>query len=130
QVWSNTVPRRLIASAPAPAAPVVWTGTSKGSAPAPARVRASTKRPDPAAPAAAPVQGRAFVQVGAFADPANARRARLRLEALGLPVTTRRLQRGGRPLTRVLAGPVAGAQLRAVLGAARAAGYRDAFVTR
>jgi hypothetical protein len=46
------------------------------------------------------------VPLGAFADPANARRLVQRLEASGLPVTTRDATTAdGRRLTRVLAGP-------------------------
>jgi hypothetical protein len=54
----------------------------------------------------APAAADYTVPVGAFADPANATRMVQRLEAAGLPVTTRdATAAGGQRLTRVLAGP-------------------------
>lgn len=78
------------------------------------------------APASKPVAtttGR-FVQVGSYAEAANADRAAARLRAMGLQVA--RGQSGG--LQIVATGPFAeGAPLARALGAVRAAGYRDAF---
>ena len=82
------------------------------------------------APQAAPVQrvaGR-FVQVGAFADQGNADAAIRRLQAAGLPVSVQRTSSRGRPVQVILAGPFADpAALSQGLGAARSAGFGDAF---
>lgn len=73
------------------------------------------------------VAGR-FVQVGAFADPANADATIRRLQAAGLPVSVQRSISKGKPVQVILAGPFADpGALSQGLGAARAAGFRDAF---
>lgn len=65
-----------------------------------------------------------WLQVGAFADPANAQRALARLGALGLPRATLAVK-GGR-LKAVLAGPFDDrAAFDAALGALRQAGFAD-----
>ena len=87
--------------------------------------RVSTRATPPAAPRA--LSGR-FVQVGAFADPANAERTIRRLQAAGLPVSVQRSSSKGKPVQVILAGPFGNpAALSQGLGAARAAGFRDAF---
>lgn len=91
-------------------------------APAPSTIAAT---PAPA-PAAAP--GHRYVQVGTYGEAANAQRAVARLQALGLPATTRSVTQGGRSLTVVSAGPFGDASaLQAALRAARNSGYSDAF---
>jgi cell division septation protein DedD len=73
----------------------------------------------------------AYVQVGSFANPANAAATTARLQALGLPVAEGRLTRGGRLLTVVLTGPFSTSiAVNSALGRARAAGFSDAFVRR
>lgn len=69
-----------------------------------------------------------FVQVGTYGDPANAARAEAALRGLGLPVAVSRITRDGRALQVVAAGPLTADALQAALGAARAAGYGDAFI--
>jgi hypothetical protein len=65
-----------------------------------------------------------WLQVGAFADPANADRALARLGALGLPRATLAVN-GGR-LKAVLAGPFEGrAAFDAALGTLRQAGFGE-----
>jgi cell division septation protein DedD len=69
-----------------------------------------------------------FVQVGAFANPANADGAIRRLQAAGLPVSTSNVTRKGTLMRVVLAGPFASSTaLSQGLGIARSAGFRDAF---
>lgn len=85
----------------------------------------------PTAPVAvaAPVASGAgsFVQIGAFADPANAERALQTLGRLGLPAS---VGVGGR-LKVVLAGPFgSAAELSNAMALLRQNGYRDAFPTR
>jgi len=79
--------------------------------------------------AQAPVaSGHRFVQVGTFADPANAERTAARLQALGLPVGFANLTHNGTQMRVVAAGPFATeAELQAALRAARGAGFSDAF---
>ncbi|MGR3631090.1 MAG: SPOR domain-containing protein [Limimaricola soesokkakensis] len=90
--------------------------------------RVST-RSAPVAPAVA-AQGR-FVQIGAFAQSANADRAAARLRAMGLPVAHGRVTKGGTEMRIVATGPFAdAATLGRVLGSVRKAGYADAFARR
>lgn len=154
-VWTQTVPRRLIdrrsgrdmtaynpnlvypytdlatqvrAAVPVgDRATVSTSGTQKAKpqrqvAAAP---RVSTRATAPSAPKA--LTGR-FVQVGAFADPANAERTIRRLQAAGLPVSVQRSSSKGKPVQVILAGPFGNAAtLSQGLTAARSAGFRDAF---
>lgn len=89
--------------------------------------------PSPA-PAAAPdarpgVGPGGYVQVGVFADPANAGAAIARLTALGLPVASATGRSGGRAVKAIMAGPFASAaDLHAALATARRAGYADAYI--
>lgn len=92
-----------------------------------ARVEQVSTRAAPPPPVAARVAGR-FVQVGAFADPANASRVVGRLQAAGLPVSIQRTISKGKPVQVILAGPFTDAAATSHgLSAARAAGFRDAF---
>jgi hypothetical protein len=97
QVWTRDVPARA-------AAPVAaGQSSTRGEAPG----------------------DRHYVQVGAFAVPGNAVRARETLRAIGLP--TARAETAG--LTMVFAGPFATEdEARIAQGAARGAGYGDAFI--
>ncbi|PQV59324.1 sporulation related protein [Defluviimonas denitrificans] len=71
--------------------------------------------------------GGAFVQIGAFGDPANAERAIATLNGLGLPVS---VGVGGR-LKVILAGPFASAaEVRDAVTLLRRNGYPDAYPTR
>jgi hypothetical protein len=107
-VWSETVPRRLIA--------------------APAARRASGRVSTKGAPQAGTAASHRYVQVGLFGLPANAKAAKARLRALGLPVAVARSRSKGREAQIVFAGPFATqAQLNSALGAVRKAGYGDAF---
>lgn len=88
--------------------------------------RASVARTEAAKPA---VAGRFFVQVGSFAQPANAEGAAGRLAALGLPVARSEGRIGGKPVQVILAGPFGDSgAAAAALRAARGAGFGDAFV--
>ncbi|OYX40899.1 MAG: hypothetical protein B7Z02_17610 [Rhodobacterales bacterium 32-67-9] len=91
-------------------------------------IAATVAKPAPAASGQVPAGAGRYVQVGVFADPANADRAIARLKALGLPVASAMSKKGGKPIKAVLAGPFANADdLQAALVAARQSGYRDAF---
>ncbi len=99
QVWTQTVPRRLIDMAPV------------------------AKAPQPKA-----VSGR-YVQVGMFGVPSNAQRTSSRLQQAGYPVRMANAAKGGRSYQIVLAGPFGSSQkLAAALNAVRNAGFRDAFI--
>ena len=95
--------------------------------PATPRVSTRAAAPTPAPAPARQIAGR-FVQVGAFADPANAQRTIQRLQAAGLPVSVQRSSSKGKPVQVILAGPfeTQGA-LAQGLDRSRAAGFRDAF---
>lgn len=72
-----------------------------------------------------------WVQVGAFAQPANAERAVANLKNLGLPVARTTLTVGGKKLSAILAGPFATPDdLAAALDRLRKAGFAEAFPRR
>lgn len=154
-VWTQTVPRRLIdrrsgrdmtdfnpnlvypntdlaaqvrAGVPARnSASLSTSGGATASAPqrevSQPRISSRTAPPQPRKTATG-----GFVQVGAFADPANADRAIRRLQGAGLPVAVQNVSSKGKTVRVILAGPFANpSALSQGLGAARAAGFRDAF---
>lgn len=83
-----------------------------------------------AKPRAVPSAAR-IVQVGSFADAANARRAAQQIANLGLPARIGKVRSKGRTLMVVQAGPFAGAQDTArALQKVRRAGYGDAFARK
>ena len=95
-----------------------------------AQARVSTRTvapqatPVPRATAAPAVRGHRYVQVGSFADPANASRLIARLQAAGLPAASGRS--GG--LKVVAAGPFASAaDLSRALQIVRGMGFSDAY---
>ncbi len=72
-----------------------------------------------------------YVQVGTFANPANAEAAAQRLIALGLPARRGTVTRNGQELTVIVAGPFASqSALGSALSVVRGAGYSDAFLRR
>jgi hypothetical protein len=67
----------------------------------------------------------AFIQIGAFGNPANAQGAAARLAAAGLPVASQQ----AKGLKVILAGPFASAaEAQQALGIVRGAGFGDAFI--
>ncbi len=117
RIWTRTVPMRLTDAARAKPA--------RAQAPIAARTLSGKSVAQPQA--TAPL----YVQVGVFGVPENARRAIARLQRLGLPVSSRSLERGGHSYQVVLAGPFsAAAPLNAALARAREAGFADAFPRR
>ena len=138
-VWSQTVPRRLIdrttgrdmtAANPNLQYPYTDLATQVRADVAVGPVATVSTRATPQAVQARQpqqVSGR-FVQVGAFADQTNANAAVRRLQAAGLPVSIQRSSSKGRAVQVILAGPFGDpGALSQGLGAARAAGFRDAF---
>lgn len=74
-------------------------------------------------------QRRCYVQLGAFADPANVNRAKASLRDMSLPVATQQMTlRDGRVLTGVLAGPFTAAQAEKAVLQIRKAGFRSALL--
>lgn len=134
QVWTNQVPAQtLTATTPASARVIVSTPMVQYREAAqqplvlPVSARPSTKSVAPVA--AAPVASAArYVQVGTFGVAGNAEAAKARLRALGLPVSSARITRSGRPMTIVYAGPMPGGDAGAALGSVRAAGFGDAIL--
>lgn len=129
-IWTRNVPAELVAAPPPRRVlPIIGNLIPAGKGPnrAAGEVVVSTKN-EPTASAAAPVQaprGAAYVQVGAFKQPANAEAAIARLAAAGLPVASQT----GRGMKVVLAGPFASAAEAAqALSVARGAGFGEAFL--
>ena len=119
QVWTRKVPAKLVADKTKKAAPQVTVST-KSAATDPIAVQ-------PRAKAAA--AGGAYVQVGTFGQPDNAKGASARLQALGLPVAISKITKGGKALQIVLAGPFGtGAEAQQALSALRGSGFGDAFI--
>ncbi len=111
-VWTRDAPAQLVdQNAPR--------GTVQGAKPR--TVSVSSKSEDG--------QSGSYVQVGTFGKPSNAQGASSRLAGMGLPVAQQRINKGGKALQVVLAGPFAsGSEAHAALIAARRAGFSDAFV--
>jgi len=131
-IWTNTVPRRLInratgrdMAAKYPKLIYPFTNMSEQTAYLAKKRRAVvSSKSAPPRPAAQVVTGR-YVQVGVFAQEANARNSAARLQRAGLPVRYGSSRRG----KAVLAGPFTSqAQLNRALAAARRAGFGDAFI--
>lgn len=120
QVWTNTVPRRLIKrKVRVRKVAQTTTGTT---------TRISTKSVEPKKAAAK--TGR-FVQVGTFGDADNAARTTSRFRAAGLPVSSQSITRKGKRYQVVFLGPFgASGQAQAGLTAARRAGFSDAFFVK
>lgn len=86
--------------------------------------RATTPRSKPVA------TGSRYIQVGSFGVASNAQRTANRLRALGLPVRSATIRRGGRSLKVIYAGPIASHQAGSALSRVRRAGFGDAFLRR
>lgn len=92
------------AAAPAPVMPV----PAAIAAAAPERKAAALPKPaavPPPLPVGTAAQGRFLVSLGAYADAGNAQALAARVRRLGFPVATQTMQVGGKPATRVEAGP-------------------------
>jgi len=142
QVWSQETPARDVY---APAPKTFWQtlfGSSQKKATvivpqAPVAVapstRISTKSTAPATTPrvqAAPANLR-YVQVGAFGVATNADKSIARLTSMGVPVSSQMLNRGGKSIKVVMAGPFGSTQQTMnALGSIRAAGYSDAFARK
>ena len=111
QVWTRDIPAKLVT---APQAAVTF---------------APNRTAVPAMSASTLPAAQSYVQVGTFAQPANAAGAQSRLSALGLPVSTSKTMRKGRVFEVVYAGPFATpAEARSALATSRNAGFSDAIL--
>ncbi|WP_054006894.1 SPOR domain-containing protein [Cypionkella psychrotolerans] len=118
QLWTQKVPAQLITD--------VQKAKTRKHKPV-ASVTVSSSGQAEVAPKA--VRGGAWVQIGTFGVAANAAGAAAQLQALGLPVAKSKLQRGGKDLQIVMAGPFgSGADAQAALRIARGAGFGDAYI--
>jgi hypothetical protein len=118
QLWTQKVPAQLITD--------VQKAKTHKRKPV-ASVTVSSMGQTEAAPKAA--RGGAWVQIGTFGVPANAAGAAAQLQALGLPVAKSKLNRGGKALQIVMAGPFgSGADAQAALRMVRGAGFGDAYI--
>jgi hypothetical protein len=130
QVWTNTVPRKLITVKRvrvAQAPQIRMTASTKAMAPRVQRGTGAVKTRAVAPQQTGTLRHR-YIQVGTFGVAANAQKTAARLQAVGLPVQMVNIKKGGKPLQIVVAGPFGSpAQLSAGMNAARRAGFRDAF---
>lgn len=148
QVWTNTVPaypvetgvrltfwQQLFGTGPKTVQrTVVYTQPTATVTSPDQGLRVSTKS---VAPVSTPVarqaiaSGLRYVQVGTFGVPSNADKSIARLSAMGMPVSSQILNRNGKQLKMVLAGPFASPeQTLQALGQARSVGYSDAFARK
>lgn len=111
QIWTRDVPADLVVAKPQKVATTRVT-VSTMSAPAPQ------------------VGGHgSYVQIGTFGQPENAAAVRATLTQLGLPVSTAKIDRKGKVLQVVYAGPFgSAAAAQAALVQARGAGFTDAIL--
>lgn len=120
EVWTQETPAQLVADVKAQKA---------GKRRAVIRKSTSNAPPKTTAPRVANSRNGYYVQVGTFGVSANAQGTAARLSRMGLPVAASRINRNGRALQIVMAGPFAKAdQAQAALQAARRAGFGDAFI--
>lgn len=93
--------------------------------------RSAPKAKQPQAAASTPSQalaGKRYVQVGTYANPANAQAAAQKVVRLGMPARIGKHRKGGKSYMTVQAGPFNGSKaMQTAMGRLRGAGYRDAF---
>ena len=119
QIWTNTVPRKLLREKKAASRHTVARAAPLG------RIVASSR-----GTLAMPNTG-AFIQLGTFAQPQNAAGVLAWLHRAGLNGAVRHTKLHGLPVQMILAGPFAGpVSLDRALQQIRSAGYGDAFVRR
>ncbi len=112
KVWSQQVPAQQVATYPA-----------ANTKPAKTKTTVSTNTNTAAASLSY------YVQVGTFGVPENAAGAALRLSSLGLPTAKGNLNKNGKALQIVYAGPFGtAAEAQSALSAARSVGFSDAFI--
>ena len=115
QIWTRDIPAQLV------------TDKAKKKKAKKVTVSTSNAATEPAPRVAA--KGGAWVQVGTFGVATNAQGAAQRLSAMGLPVAKSKLNKSGKALEIVLAGPFGSvADAQAALSIARTAGFGDAFL--
>lgn len=132
QVWTNTVPRRLVrlpAAQPRYVQPQHIARSPAETRTAPLRL--STRSAPGAAETKLTVTPRHYVRAATYADAAQARAAAQRLAAAGLPARVGRVSRKGTTHQVVLAGPyVAATEARAALAKVQGAGFAGARLSR
>lgn len=129
-VWTNTVPRRLVAVSTSQDTRrrVVLRKTASGQR---ATVASVSTKGAPITRKAVSAASHRYVQVGSYGNAANASKTIARLRGMGLPVRVSKTNSGGRILQTVMAGPFnRQASLNSALAATRRAGYRDAILRR
>ena len=116
QIWTQEVPAQLVTNKATKKMGKTVSVATRNAPTEPVQPRAKSGR-------------RVWLQVGTFGVPANASGAAQRLQALGLPVAKSKLNKGGKALEIVLAGPFgSAADAQAALSMARNAGFGDAFL--
>ena len=132
-IWTRTLPRKLyvkdtgrVVNNLFPELRYPYTSMADQNA-AMGLTTSSRSKPAAATAPKAAAKGR-YVQVGMFANPANAQRAAQRIAAAGLPARLGTLKKGSKSYRLVLAGPFASGQINAAVAKARSAGFADAYV--
>lgn len=115
QIWTRDVPAQLV--------------TDKATKKKTKKVTVSTRNAPTESVQPRVKSGGVWLQVGTFGVPANAQGAAQRLASMGLPVAKSKMNKGGKALEIVLAGPFgSAADAQAALSMARNAGFGDAFL--
>ncbi len=105
-VWTQEVPRRLVRTPATAQVVVVPMGTAKSPAEATRKgLFVVSTRSDPNAAVRTSSSGRKYIRVGTFTDPGKAQDTARTLSASGLPIRMGKVNRKGRMLPVVLAGP-------------------------
>ncbi|MEW2915039.1 SPOR domain-containing protein [Leisingera sp. JC11] len=132
QIWTNGVPRKLVALPPD--RPTVILPRDARVSPAEAQPKGLRLSTRSAPGAAAPEQlatSRRYVRAATYADPAEAKAAARKLAASGLTVRLGSVSRKGQPYKVVLAGPYRDkAQAAAALAKVQRAGFSGARLSK
>lgn len=130
QVWSNTVPRTLVAVPTQARIVTTQHSTARAQDPQTVVTRVSTRSgPAPARSGPATNDQRLYVRVAIYAAEGDARAVAQSLARTGLPMHLGTIRSSGNKV--VLVGPFAsGAQAKAALRQVRAAGYRGARLNK
>lgn len=124
-IWQEGTPRKLVeVEVPKPRS----AGLFQPRRQAAKTLTTGTKRVKAARSVGAARASHRYVQVGGFANPNNARKVIMKLQRMGLTVSSTTSRTG---VKTILAGPFARqAQLTSALGKLRSAGFRDAFLRK
>lgn len=128
QVWTNTVPRKLVVQAPRHKvkAPVI---VGRAPAPLPLTTYVSSKGHAPVASKHASAKVGRWIEIGAFSTAHKAQSAVSRLQAAGLTVRMAEHQKNGATMSLLRVGPYASQEaLQMALSRVQGTGYTQAYI--